>query len=41
MKIELEIPDPKYKIGDEVTIANERNDRFIHVRIHNVTIEGG
>lgn len=40
MQITLEIPDPKFKAGDIVQIANEYNDRCVCVKILQVTMNG-
>ena len=40
MIVKMEIPDPKFNVGDIVQIDNERNDRQIYLKIHNYSMEG-
>lgn len=40
MKITLELPDPKFKVGDVVRIQNEHNDRSIYLKITRSEMDG-
>lgn len=40
MIVQLELPDPKFKVGDVVQIDNEHNDRHIYFRVEDFIFSG-
>lgn len=40
MKIQIEIPDPKFKVGDVVKVKNERNEKSMFLRVNSIEMVG-
>lgn len=40
MIVQLELPDPKFKVGDVVQIDNEHNDKHIYFRVTDFMFSG-